>query len=259
MAALTVGSGLQFQTVKAAVEASHDGDTVYVQAGTYLNDFSIITTKISIVGVGGMANFVATVSPTNDKGILTVSNFTIKTDVTFDHVELQGAKVHDLNGAGVRYQGGDLTITNSYIHDNQNGILGAGTTGSGTVTIDHTEFDHNGAGGGGYAHNVYIGTIDTLIFTNNYTHDAVLGHEIKSRAAHTIIANNRIFDGDGTASYSIDLPNGGNAIIENNIIQQGPNSTNYKIINYGGNLAKDCPMGQLVSAGRGQHPPQPAR
>ena len=237
MAVLTVGSGLQFQTVKAAVDASHDGDTIYVQAGTYLNDFSIIKTKISIVGVGGMANFVATVSPTNGKAILTVN-----TDVTLDHVELQGAKVHDLNGAGVRYQGGNLTITNSYIHDNQNGILGgSGVDGTGTVTIDHTEFGHNGAGGGGYSHNIYIGTIDTFTFTNSYTHDAVVGHELKSRAANTIITNDRIYDLNGNASYNIDLPNGGNAIIENNIIQQGPNSPNYTLINYGGNLTKVVP------------------
>ena len=50
MAALTVGSGMQFSTIKAAVAASHDGDTIYVQAGTYVNDFALITTDINLVG-----------------------------------------------------------------------------------------------------------------------------------------------------------------------------------------------------------------
>ena len=65
-----------------------------------------------------------------------------------------------------------------------------------------------------------------------------MGHEIKSRAENTTITGSRIFDNNGTASYSIDLPNGGNATIQNNVIQQGPNSGNPAIIAYGeeGNL-----------------------
>ena len=48
-----------------------------------------------------------------------------------------------------------------------------------------------------------------------------------------MITGSRIFDNDGTASYSIDLPNGGNATIGNNVIQQGPNTGNPAIIAYG--------------------------
>ena len=39
MAILTVGTNLQFSTVSSAIAASHDGDIIYVQAGTYTNDF----------------------------------------------------------------------------------------------------------------------------------------------------------------------------------------------------------------------------
>src|SRR5262249_48931408 len=56
---------------------------------------------------------------------------------------------------------------------------------------------------------------------------------IKSRALATTIQNSRIFDETGTASYSIDLPNGGNAIIRNNVIEQGPHSLNPVIIAFG--------------------------
>ena len=43
-----------------------------------------------------------------------------------------------------------------------------------------------------------------------------------------------ISDGpDGTSSYSIDIPDGGNATIENNIIEQGLKSENPVIIAYG--------------------------
>ena len=68
--------------------------------------------------------------------------------------------------------------------------------------------------------------IANLTINNSYFHDASVGHEIKSRALNTTITNSRIYDLNGTASYSIDLPNGGNAVIQNNVIQQGPSSHN---------------------------------
>ncbi len=54
-ATLTVGPGQQFGTVAAAVNASHDGDTIDVMAGLYVNDFAEIRTRIVLQAVGGMA------------------------------------------------------------------------------------------------------------------------------------------------------------------------------------------------------------
>ncbi len=227
MSILTVGSGSQFSTVTSAVAASHDGDTVQIQAGTYVNDFATINTRITLQGVGGMASLVATASPPNGKAILTTN-----TDATLDHLEISGAAVADENGAGIRYQAGNLVLTNSYIHDNQNGIL-ANANPTGTLTIRSSEFAHNGIGDG-HTHDIYIGDVASLSIDNSYFHGVLVGHEIKSRAERTTITNSRIQDGpDGTASYSIDLPNGGNALIQGNVIQQGPASQNPAIIAYG--------------------------
>jgi Ca2+-binding RTX toxin-like protein len=226
MATLTVGAGQQYATIGAAVAASHDGDVLQVQAGTYTNDFATINTKITLQGVGGMVKMVATGNIPNDKGIL-VTN----TDVTIDHFEFSGAKGPSGNDAGIRYQDGALTITNSYFHDNQNGLL-SNPSATGTIDISHSEFDHNGAGDG-YTHNLYVGDIASLTISDSYFHDAVVGHEIKSRAEVTSITNTRIFDNGGSASYSIDLPNGGKATIAGNTIQQGANSENPIIVAYG--------------------------
>jgi len=240
MAVLTVGSGQQFGTVKAAVAASHDGDTIYVQAGAYLNDSATINTKISIIGVGGMAHFVADQPLANGKAFL-VTN----TNVNLDHLEFSGGADRDDNGAGVRYQGGNLTITNSYFHDNQDGLLAA-TSSGGNLTIRNSEFGHNGTSDG-LSHNLYVNEIGTLTVANSYLHDAVVGHELKSRAANTVILNNRIVDANGTASYSIDVPNSGNATIQNNIIQQGPNSENPQMISYGAETNKpQWPISSLL-------------
>ena len=226
MAILTVGVGQQFSTIASAIAKSSDGDIIQVQAGTYTNDFATINAKITLQGVGGMVKMVANGWLANDKGM-----FITNTDVTIDHFEFSGAAGASGNNAGIRYQGGHLVVTNSYFHDNQNGILG-NPVADGTITIDNSEFDHNGAGDG-RTHNLYVAEIAKLTITDSYFHDAVVGNEIKSRAAETIISNTRVYDNDSSASWSIDLPYGGKAVLTNNIIQQGENSENLNIVSFG--------------------------
>src|ERR1700733_7889171 len=120
MATLTVGPGKEYSTLSAAVAVSQNGDVIQVQAGTYTNDFSTITTSITIEGVGGMVNLVATEPPPNEKGILVIGTATSSPTVTLDNIEFSGAAISAANGgnaAGVRYQAGNLTINNSYFHN----------------------------------------------------------------------------------------------------------------------------------------------
>src|SRR5436305_410156 len=81
------------------------------------------------------------------------------------------------------------------------------------------------------------------------SHDAVNGHELKSRAETNVITNDRIDDVNGTASYSIDLPNGGAATIQNNIVRQGPNTDNPKIIAYAEETATPYANSSLLVSG----------
>lgn len=226
MATLTVGTNQQYSRIADAIAASRDGDVVAVQAGTYTNDFATISRKITLQGIGGMVRMVATAPPPNGKAILTTT-----TDVTIDHFEFSGAKVADRNGAGIRYEAGNLTITNSYFHDNENGLLSAGDP-NGSITIKTSEFARNGIGDG-QTHNLYVGAIRQLTIQDSYFHDAIVGHEIKSRALNTTITGSRIQNNSGNGSYEIDLPQGGNGLIQGNVIQQGANSQNPAIIAFG--------------------------
>jgi hypothetical protein len=227
MAVLNVGPGQQYTTLSSAIAAAKDGDVIDVQAGTYTNDFAIITHNITIQGVGGMVNLVATTPPPNGKAILTTD-----ADVTINNVAFSGAKVADNNGAGIRYETGNLTLNNDYFHDNQEGLLAASNP-QGSITINDSTFSHNGDGSGS-THNIYVNEVGTLTINHSSFIGAVVGHEIKSRADNTIIENSLIEDGPtGSASYSIDLPNGGNAVIRNNVIEQGPQTQNPAIIAFG--------------------------
>ena len=225
---LTVGPGKMYKTVASAVAAARDGDVVRVQAGTYTNDFAYVNKQISIVGVGGMARMVATQNIPNGKAIFVTSN-----NVTLNHIEFAGARVADANGAGIRYEGGNLVIKKCYFHDNENGIL-ATSVETGSIVIGSSEFASNGRGDG-YTHGVYVNRIASLRVLNSYFHNTKVGHHIKSRALQTTIRGNRIDDGiNGTASYNIDLPNGGVSVVADNNIVQRATSQNPALIHFGG-------------------------
>ncbi|MSO76964.1 MAG: calcium-binding protein [Alphaproteobacteria bacterium] len=199
-----------------------------VDAGTYVNDFARITTNITIEGVGGMVHLQATRPPPDGKAIFTIN----RANVTLDRLEFSGAVVADRNGAGIRYEGGNLVIRNSYFHDNQDGILAANDP-AGTIQIINSEFARNGFGDG-QSHGLYVNGLASLHIVGSYFHDTKVGHHIKSRASSTLIENSRIEDGNSTASYSIDLPSGGVGVLRDNFIVQGPNSQNSAIIHFGG-------------------------
>ena len=226
MTTLSVGAGQQFSTISDAVAAAQTGDTILIQAGTYTNDFPRYINGLTLEGVGGPVNIVATDQPGNGKAILDVGGNT-----TLKNLNISGVTVGDGNGAAIRYENGNLTVENCIIHDNQDGLLG-GIDPNGTITVNHSEFYSNGTDVGN-THNIYVGDISQFTVTNSYFHDANVGHEIKSRAENTTITNTRIFDNTSTSSYSVDVPNGGNLTLTGNIIEQGPNGQNPTIIAYG--------------------------
>ncbi len=225
MAILTVGANQQYARLGDAIGASRDGDVIQVQAGTYTNDFATVSSKISIIGVGGMVKLVATIEPPNHKAILIAS-----TDLRIENIEFSGVRVPDGNGAGIRYEGGNLVVKNSYFHDNQTHIL-SNHVPTGTIQILNSEFA-NHVPPNGQAHSIYIGGIARVEIRDSYFHDGLDGNMIKSRAAETVITGSRIYDNNGAVSYSIDLPNAGVVSITNNVIVQGPNSPNRSIISY---------------------------
>jgi hypothetical protein len=229
MTILTVGQGQQYSTIAAAVAASSDGDTINVEGGTYTNDFFTIRTSLTLQAVDGEAHIVATQQPGDGKAAITEGAAGI--NVAINGFEISGVTVPDGNGAAIRYEGGNLSLTNDYFHDNQEGLLGAPDP-NGTISVHHSEFSFNGDGSG-FTHNFYAGAIASVSIDDSYFHDAIVGHEIKSRAASTSVTNSRVFDNNGSASYSIDTPNGGNVNISSNVIEQGPNTQNPAIFAYG--------------------------
>lgn len=223
---LLVGPTRTYTTIRAAAQVSQSGDSVLIDAGTYVGDVTAWNaSNVFVRAVGGRAILRANGAQEGGKGIWVVygGNFTA------ENIEFTGASVPDGNGAGIRNStSGYLVVRNCYFHDNENGILG----GADSILIENSIFDHNGLGDG-YTHNMYIWGRSVTVRTT-YTHRARIGHNIKTRGLNNYILYNRIMDeSDGTASYSIDVPDCGRTYIIGNVIEQGPNTDNSTIISYG--------------------------
>jgi hypothetical protein len=234
---LWVGADQAYHTIHDAVAASQAGDTVNVEAGTYTNDWSQVNHDLNIVGVGGYAHLVSTTDIDNGKGELVTNG-----NVTVQNLEFSGASVGDQNGAGIRHESGNLTVLNSYFHDNQEGIL-AGDNSSVNVTIQNSSFVHNGAGDG-QSHGAYVGQIASLSVDGSTFTDQNEGNQLKSRAAETTVTNSHFATGADGANYDIDLPNGGVANIHDNTFDKGQGTSNPAIIHFGGEI--DNPSGNLT-------------
>ena len=127
----------------------------------------------------------------------------------------------DENGAGIRGEGPDLVVDHVRFINNQNGILSG--TGGGTMTIRDSLFDKNGFCGRACAHGIYVGSLDLLRVEHTVFRDTKQGHHIKSRALRTEVIDCDIQDGPtGTASYEIEIPNGGSLVVRGNTIEKGP-------------------------------------
>lgn len=227
-ATLQVGPGKTYAAPCAAIAAAADGDVIEVDASVgYSGDVcGWNKNNLTIRGIGGLAKVDAAGKNSGGKAIWVIAG----NNTTIENIELTGATVPDENGAGIRQEGANLTVRGCYFHDNENGIL-AGDNANSTITIERTEFANNGFGDG-QTHNLYINHVAKLVFQYNYSHNAKIGHLLKSRATETWILYNRLSGEDGTDSYEIDLPNGGRSFIIGNLIQQGPNTDNSSIVAY---------------------------
>ncbi len=237
----SAGPGQAYATPCQALAAAQDGDVIEVAAGLYSGDVCAITANnLTIRGVGGRAHVDAAGRYAWGKGIWVVAG----NNITIENIEFSGAKVPDHNGAGIRLDGGNLTVRNCYFHDNENGILGGAY---GTVLVEHSEFANNGAGDG-YSHNIYLNTGITR-FTLRYSlsRSSNAGHLVKSRAASNYILYNRLTQESGSGSYELDLPNAGLAYVIGNVLQQGETTQNRGMLAYGMEALSSTTPNQLYA------------
>jgi hypothetical protein len=264
-----------FKLLSQANAAVRDGQTILVEPSRALLSDCLVVTKnrVTIRGVLDAAGRRPALGSKScvGKGVIVLQDPSV-TDLTIEGLEVVGAAVADHNGAAVRFQGRNLTLRNVYFHGNQNGLLTSqgGPLGAGTIRIEHSVFAGNGsATRPGYQHNVYAsGAVGTILeFHGNLSVGAMHeGHELKSRAERTTVSCSVLAALGAQDSYTIDLPQAGDATIRDSVLQQGPASSNKAMFSYGresalhakralrfiGNrVLDDHPSGYFFALGRG--------
>ena len=217
---LDVGREHRFKLPSEAVTAARDGDTIEIYPGQYFDCAIVRQSNIIIQGKG--AGVVMTDTTCGGKAILVTAG----DNITIRNLTLQRARGPYRNGAGIRAEGGALTVENSRFLDNENGIL-SGSTGNAVIRILGSEFIGNGKCEASCAHGIYINHIALLHVERSKFSDTHEGHHIKSRALRTEVIDCDFQDGpEGNSSYLIEVPNGGTLIVEGNTMQKGPRTEN---------------------------------
>ncbi len=225
-----VGPGEALTRVADALQQAQDGDTIAVLPGTYRGDVAVIhQRRLHIVGLGGQPVLHADGAHAEGKAIWVVRDGAI----TVENIAFRGARVPDQNGAGIRFERGHLVLRGCAFHDNQNGVL-TSNHGDAELDIHRCHFSAAPDNPGALPHLLYVGRIARLRVEDSVLEQGRTGHLLKSRARAAVITGNRFDDGrTGQASYEVDLPNGGDVLLEGNTLVQSPLSENPVLLAYG--------------------------
>ena len=218
-------TGQGFQHLQDAVSAVRvDTRTILIAPGTYhecaIQSGGTITFRAAQPGT---AIFQGTAC--EGKAVLVLRGDASRVD----GLVFRGIRVGDGNGAGIRTEIGDLTVTNSMFLDSQEGILGGQPTGQ-RITIDRSTF----AGLGqcdespGCAHSIYLANQGDVTVTRSRFERGTGGHYVKIRAPRVTITDNSFDDSAGSkTNYMIDLPDGATGLIARNSFVQGSHKENH--------------------------------
>lgn len=148
-----------------------------------------------------------------------------------ESLHLDGCRVPDSNGAGIRLNPGvkKFTSRNMKVTNNENGLLGA--EGDFEVLLENYHFERNGQATNskrrGYSHQVYFGKHRKVTIRNTSFIDGAFGHEIKSRALEleieNVLVDSRCYDpenAEGNRGRAMDVSNGGIVRVKNSIFRK---------------------------------------
>jgi hypothetical protein len=217
-------TGESFRRLQAAVDAIGGGaGTIVIAPGRYRDCAVQEEGRIAFVAdqrgtvlfEGGMCE---------DKATLVLRG----RSASVEGLAFTGMRVPDGNGAGIRIEEGDLSVSYTSFSDGQCGILSADDPSS-RITIDYSTFRGLGKHpDGDGAHSLYIGEYGALTVTNSRFERGTGGHYLKSRAPRVEILFNSFDDSRGSkTNYMIDLSNGATGRIAGNTFVNGTGKENH--------------------------------
>ncbi|UDF36453.1 UNVERIFIED_ORG: hypothetical protein LHJ69_05090 [Shinella sp. XGS7] len=228
---LRVGPRRELRSLAAAARVAREGMRIEVDAGDYPGDAAVWRADgLQIVAVGGRVRLPAQGAHAEGKGLFVTAG----ENISIEGLDFSGVRVPDSNGAGIRLERGSLFLRDCSFRDCEMGLLTSNHPDV-RLALEGCEFSHAAPRpGGAPAHLLYAGRIAHLRVQGCYFHHGRVGHLLKSRAAVSEILYNRLTDeSGGRASYELEFPDGGLALVLGNLIQQSAGSENPHLIAYG--------------------------
>ncbi|WP_226471003.1 hypothetical protein [Dechloromonas denitrificans] len=229
-ATMVVGSGEKVTTLSEAARLARDGEVIEIRPGNYRGQPAIWTqNNLLIRAAGERPVMLADGKSAEGKAIWVVRGGKIR----IENIEFRGARVPDGNGAGIRFEKGQLTIHGCRFVDNEMGVLTANSA-SQTLVVADSEFGDAPRHAGALHHLLYVGAIGKFTLSGSRFFNGYLGHLVKSRARENHVLYNMLADGaGGRASYELEFPNGGVAYVIGNVIAQSAETDNPSLLAYG--------------------------
>ncbi len=233
-----VGPGKAYASLQAVAALLKPGDVVQVSGdavysgGIRLTKSGTASSKIRIVGV----------KVNGKRPVLSGGTNTI--EFAANYLDFEGFEVTGGTSRCVYHHGHAITIRDSVVHDcPAHGILGA-DSGSGSLTLEHSEVYRSGSGD--RLHQIYMATDETAYpgavfrMQHCYVHDANGGNNVKSRAERNEIYYNWI---EGAYYHELELigPDGQTESLKRedsdvvgNVLYQGYTTRSHYPIRIGG-------------------------
>lgn len=218
-----VGRDRAFKLPSEALKVAGEDDTIAIDPGEYYDCLRVGASGLTIQGLG--AGAVLTDTTCDGKAIIVAS----ADRLTLRNLTLQRARVADGNGAGIRAQGGGITIENVRFINDQAGLIAIDAPES-AIIIRDSRFESTGiCEGNRCASVITAGRIARLLIERSLITGTRGAHQVVSGAASTEIVGSRLEDGPrGSASFLVMLPAGGSLKLEGNIFQKGPRAANLR-------------------------------
>lgn len=197
-----VGPSRTFKTIQEVATRLAPGDLVLVDGdASYFGPVALTRN-----GTPSAPITIRGVRVNGKRPLLTGGRFGI--NVTGHYQTIEGFEITGTTKAGIGHYANGTIVTDCVIHDNvREGIIGWGSL-SGSITVEYSEFHHNGANTTPPAHQIYMATDEVAfplaVFRLQYCylHDGNGGNNVKSRSGRSEIYYNWI---EGASLHGLEL------------------------------------------------------
>lgn len=215
-------SGCPYQTISAALAAAPAGSVIAVKAGTYNECVRIRKNSITVQGRGGRPLIQASSCSDSKAIVIEVA----ASDVKLENLEVTDPTGDSATGVFLSKTGGNLNVSNLFIHHAQTGL--STVVGAGHVVVTSSYFDHLGHMYGTDLHTtsglrVNLESLSAEINNVTITHPKQQGRPLFAAAYKNTI--NCVVAADlegGLSQHLMMFTYGFDVAVSNSVLQRGP-------------------------------------